>query len=190
MIECKGDDLQSGIWTRTHGGGACRRLVDVSAPDHRTPDPYLSGLLLAGRRVVVLGGGHVAQRRLIRLVEAGADVEVVAPEVTPAIALRADRGEITWSRRRYVIGDLAAAWYVVVATDDAACNRAASVEAEQDRIFCVRADRADQATAWTPATGHLDGVQVGGLSGGDPRRSRQVRDLLIGRLRRLRRLAA
>lgn len=155
-----------------------------------SPDPYLSGLLLAGRRVVVLGGGHVAQRRLIRLVEAGADVELIAPEVTPAIALRARRGEIIWSRRCYAIGDLADSWYVVVATDDETCNRAASVEAEQDRIFCVRADRADQATAWTPAIGQLDGVQVGVLSGGDPRRSKQVRDLLVGRLRRLRGLAA
>ena len=47
--------------------------------------PYLVGLGLTGRRVVVVGGGTVAQRRLPALLAAGADVEVVAPEVTPAV---------------------------------------------------------------------------------------------------------
>ncbi|GAA2101547.1 hypothetical protein GCM10009841_17360 [Microlunatus panaciterrae] len=155
-----------------------------------TAEPYLSGLQLAGRRVVVLGGGSVAQRRLPRLLEAGADIRLVSPAVTPAIAELARTRQIVWHRRRYAIGDLAEAWYVLVATDDETSNRAASVEAEANRTFCVRADRADQATAWTPATGQVDGVQVGVLAGGDPRRSRQVRDLLVDRLHRLRRLAA
>ena len=49
------------------------------------PEPYLAGLDLAGRRVVVVGGGSVAQRRLAGLLAAGAVVEVIAPEVTPAV---------------------------------------------------------------------------------------------------------
>ena len=152
--------------------------------------PYLTGLRLTGRRVVVVGGGAVATRRLPRLLEAGARVEVVAPWVTPVIAHAAAAGELSWLRRRYGRGDLVGAWYVLAATDDAHANRAVSTEAEELRVFCVRADRAEEATAWTPATGEVDGVQVAVLAGRRPREAARVRDLLVGVLARLRRRAA
>ena len=151
---------------------------------------YLSGLRLAGRRVVVLGAGRVAERRVPALLAAGAVVTLVAPEARPALAELADRGALAWERRTYRIGDLAGAWYVLVATDDGVANRAASVEAEQQRTFCVRADQAAEATAWTPATAEVDGVTVGVVSGGNPRRSAQLRDLLVDVLRRMRSRAA
>ncbi len=62
--------------------------------DHTDAPPYPVGLRLAGRRVVVVGGGHVAQRRVPALIGAGADVLLVSPEVTPALEGLA--GEITW----------------------------------------------------------------------------------------------
>ena len=79
---------------------------------------YPSGLRLAGRRVVVVGGGHVAQRRVPGLIAVGARVRVVAPEVTPAIEGLAGAGEIDWARRRFEEADLDGAWYAVAATDD------------------------------------------------------------------------
>ena len=51
--------------------------------------------------------------------------------------------------------------------------------AEARHTFCVRADRADQGSAWTPATATIDGLSVAVLAGGDPRRSRAVRDQLV-----------
>ncbi|GAA1849124.1 bifunctional precorrin-2 dehydrogenase/sirohydrochlorin ferrochelatase [Microlunatus capsulatus] len=152
--------------------------------------PYLTGLRLTGRRVVVVGGGQVASRRLPRLVEAGARVCVVAPTVSPALARAAEAGELTWWPRTFRTGDLEGAWYVLAATDDAEANRAVSAEAERLRVFCVRADRAEEATAWTPATGEVDGVQVAVLAGRRPREAARVRDLLVGVLDRLRRRAA
>jgi uroporphyrin-III C-methyltransferase/precorrin-2 dehydrogenase/sirohydrochlorin ferrochelatase len=157
--------------------------------DGRVSAAYLSGLRLAGRRVVVLGAGRVAERRVPGLLAAGALVTLVAPHARPALAELADRGELLWERRPYRIGDLAGAWYVLVATDDGVANRAASVEAEQQRTFCVRADQAAEATAWTPATTEVDGVLIGVLTG-SPRRSAQLRDLMAGVVRRLRRRAA
>jgi uroporphyrin-III C-methyltransferase/precorrin-2 dehydrogenase/sirohydrochlorin ferrochelatase len=144
---------------------------------------YLAGLDLTGRRVVVVGGGTVAQRRLPRLVAAGARVEVISPDVTPAVQAMADAGEITWHARRYADGDLAGAWYAVTCTPDAAVNEQVAAEAERNRVFCVRSDAGALGSAVTPAVGEHDGLLVGVLAGGQPRRSAVVRDGLLDELR-------
>ena len=149
-----------------------------------TADPhYLTGLDLADRRVVVVGGGTVAQRRLPRLVSAGALVEVISPHVTPAVQGMADAGEITWHARAYADGDLDGAWYAVACTNDADVNAAVGEEALRRRVFCVRSDAGTRGTAVTPATGEHDGLLVGVLAGGQPRRSAAVRDGLLDALR-------
>jgi uroporphyrin-III C-methyltransferase / precorrin-2 dehydrogenase / sirohydrochlorin ferrochelatase len=144
---------------------------------------YLAGLSLAGRRVVVVGAGTVAQRRLPRLVTAGAAVEVVAPSATPAVQAMADNGEIVWHQRPYADGDLADAWYVVSCASDTAVNAAVSAEAERLRVFCVRADAGTEGSAVTPAVGDHDGLLVGVLAGGEYRRSGAVRDEILDALR-------
>lgn len=148
---------------------------------------YPVGLRLTGRRVVVLGGGQVAQRRLPALIAAGADVHLVSPGATPSVEAMADAGEIAWTRRPYEEGDLADAWYALIATTDEDANTAASAEAERHRVWCVRADDADRATAWTPATGHSEGVTVAVLTtnakGRDPRHTAAIRDAVVEGLR-------
>ncbi|WBB60411.1 uroporphyrinogen-III C-methyltransferase [Streptomyces sp. WMMC500] len=156
-------------------------------PARLAPGPdafaYPVGLRLAGRRVVVLGGGQVAQRRLPALIAAGARVTLVSPSVTPSVQAMADVGELTWEQRPYADGDLEGAWYAVVATRDPEANAAASAEAERRRVWCVRSDDASAATAWTPATGRSEGVTVAVLTGSDPRRSAAVRDAVVEGLR-------
>ncbi|WP_328581439.1 uroporphyrinogen-III C-methyltransferase [Streptomyces sp. NBC_00370] len=151
--------------------------------EHATHPAYPVGLRLAGRRVVVIGGGQVAQRRLPALIAAGADVVLVSPSATPSVEAMAEAGEIRWERRRYAEGDLADTWYALVASSDPAANRTASAEAERTRTWCVRSDDADAATAWTPATGRSEGVTVAVLTGHDPRRSAAVRDAVVEGLR-------
>ena len=143
--------------------------------------PYPSGLRLAGRRVVVVGGGNVAQRRVPVLIASGADVVVVSPHVTPAIEGLAS--EITIELREFVESDVEAAWYVIAATDDAEVNERVSAAAEQRRIFCVRSDDASHASAWTPATGRHNGVTVAVLGNREPRKSAAIRDEILLALR-------
>lgn len=146
---------------------------------------YPVGLRLTGRRVVVVGGGQVAQRRLPALIAAGADVTLVSPSATPSVEAMADAGEIRWERRRFQDGDLADAWYALVATADTEANTRISAEAERSRVWCVRSDDATAATAWTPATGRSEGVTVAVLTTDtpDPRRSAAIRDAIVEGLR-------
>ncbi|GHJ38834.1 uroporphyrinogen-III C-methyltransferase [Streptomyces sp. TS71-3] len=153
-------------------------------PEHPA---YPVGLRLSGRRTVVLGGGQVAQRRLPALLGAGADVVLVSPSATASVEAMAERGELRWERRRYAEGDLAGAWYALIATSDPVANAAASAEGERERVWCVRADDAEAATALTPATGRGAGVAVAVLSATmhdrDPRRTAAVRDAIVEALR-------
>ncbi len=136
---------------------------------------YLVGLDLRGRRVVVVGGGSVAQRRLGLLVASGADVHVVARAATPAVESMATKGRLSLDVRDYRDGDLEDAWYAMACTDEPETNAAIVAEAERRRIFCVRADSAREGSAVTPATARYDGLSVGVLAGGDHRRSAAVR---------------
>ncbi len=144
---------------------------------------YPSGLRLAGRRVVVVGGGNVAQRRVPQLIAVGADVHLVSPEVTPAIEGLVGSGEITWHERPFQDADLEGAWYVIAVTDDPAVNDRISELAEQQRVFCVRSDDATRGSAWTPAVGRHAGVTVAVLGNREPRRSVALRDEILVALR-------
>jgi uroporphyrin-III C-methyltransferase/precorrin-2 dehydrogenase/sirohydrochlorin ferrochelatase len=145
------------------------------------PTPYLSGLILTERKVVVVGGGHVAQRRVPTLIAAGAQVTVVSPEVTPSLEGMA--AEVTLVAREFVESDLDGAWYVVAATDDPETNERISVAAEARRIFCVRSDDATRGSAWTPATGRHGSVTVGVVGNREPKKSAALRDDILNALR-------
>ncbi|MDQ6850378.1 MAG: uroporphyrinogen-III C-methyltransferase [Actinomycetota bacterium] len=129
---------------------------------------------VAGRRVLVVGGGTVATRRVAALLDAGAAVTVVAPEVAPALL----ELEVTVSRRPFSIGDLVGSWLVLACTDDPAVNALVADEAERLRIFCVRADAAGGGTARTPAVLRRDGLTVAVNGGDDPRRATALRDAI------------
>ncbi|OBF22826.1 uroporphyrinogen-III C-methyltransferase [Mycobacterium kubicae] len=140
-----------------------------------TENPYLVGLRLTGKKVVVVGGGSVAQRRLPRLIASGADVHVISRSATPAVEAME---QITLSLREYQDGDLDGAWYAIAATDDPEVNAAIVAEADRRQIFCVRADIAVEGTAVTPASFTYAGLTVGVLAGGEHRRSAAIRSAI------------
>jgi uroporphyrin-III C-methyltransferase/precorrin-2 dehydrogenase/sirohydrochlorin ferrochelatase len=153
----------------------------ASMPSEAVPAPYLAGLVLHDRRVVVVGGGQVAQRRVPSLIAAGADVVVVSPRVTPA--LEGMSREVEIRLREFRDEDLEGAWYVVAATDDAEVNSRVVEVATAQQTFCVRSDDASSATAWTPAVGRHGSVNVGVLGNREPRRSAALRDEIVTALR-------
>ncbi|MGZ4510068.1 MAG: uroporphyrinogen-III C-methyltransferase [Mycobacterium sp.] len=140
-----------------------------------TENAYLAGLRLTGKKVVVVGGGTVAQRRLPLLIASGADVHVISRSATRSVEAMSG---ITLSLREYRDGDLDGAWYAIAATDDPEVNAAVVAEAERRHLFCVRADVAVEGTAVTPASFSYEGLSVGVLAGGEHRRSAAIRSAI------------
>lgn len=85
---------------------------------------------LEGRKAVVIGGGPVAERKVEKLVEAGAKVLLVSPQVTAELEGLARREVIRWESREYREGDLEGAFLAIAATDSTRVNRAVHREAE------------------------------------------------------------
>jgi uroporphyrin-III C-methyltransferase/precorrin-2 dehydrogenase/sirohydrochlorin ferrochelatase len=90
---------------------------------------------LRGRPAVVVGGGAVAETKVGPLVDAGARVTVVAPALTPGLALRVREAGLTHLPREYAAGDVAGAYLVIAATDDPEVNHAVHAEAEARGIL-------------------------------------------------------
>ena len=133
--------------------------------------PYPLALDLAGRRVVVVGGGRVALRRAAAMLAAGALVRVIAPDVTAELAgldVRPASGA-TGTATSPARGSPTPPPTTLTST------RAVAAEAERRRIWCVRADDADASPAWTPAATRHGDVTVAVTAGGDPRRAQRLR---------------
>src|SRR5262249_56268734 len=100
-------------------------------------------LNLAGRRVTLVGGGSVAVAKLGQLLEARADVRVIAPEIRAEI----ERAGVPFERRRFEAGDLNEAWLAVAAAT-ADVNRQVAEAAEVRRIFVNAVDDPAHASAF------------------------------------------
>ena len=112
-------------------------------------------LTLAGRRVVVVGGGPVAASKLQALLAASADVTVVAPEVCPAIEAAA----VTILRRPFLAADLDGAWFVVAAAPPEV-NREVAQAAAARRLFVNAVDDPAHATAYLGGVVRRGGVTL------------------------------
>ena len=112
-------------------------------------------LKLAGRRVVVVGGGRVAASKIRALLDAGADVTVVAPEIAPGI-LQAD---VACVRRPFEAQDLAGAWLVVAAAPPAV-NRQVAEAAGERRLFVNAVDDPPNASLYLGGVVRRSGLTV------------------------------
>ena len=129
---------------------------------------------LHSRRVLVVGAGAIAARRVRTAIEAGAWVDVVAPEVGPEIAALG----LPVARRPFEAADVDGAWLVFACADRADVNAAVAAVASAHRVFCVRADDATGGSARSSAVIRRDGVTVAVNGGDDPGRAVALRDAI------------
>jgi uroporphyrin-III C-methyltransferase/precorrin-2 dehydrogenase/sirohydrochlorin ferrochelatase len=131
------------------------------------------------RRVLVVGGGEVALRKIEGLLAEGARLTVVAPDVVPAIEELAGRGAFELRRRPYASGDAAGFTLVFAATDDRTVNERVHTEARDLGIWVNVADVPDLCTFHLPARVHRGALQLAVASdGGAPFVVRRLRQML------------
>lgn len=109
---------------------------------------YPVNLVLAGRSVLVVGGGQIAAQKVAELVRCGAVVTVVAPDIVDELA--ADE-RVTCERRPYRRGEAAEHRFVVTATDDPAVNQAVFDDGEAARVWVNAADDPKRCSVTLPA---------------------------------------
>jgi len=106
--------------------------------------PGLAGLpvnlLVRGRRVVVVGGGRIAARKIGPLLELGAHVEVISPNAGPEVRGWADAGRLVLRERAFAPSDVTGAMLVFTATDDPTVNAAVFAAGDAAGIFVNSAD--------------------------------------------------
>ena len=134
---------------------------------------------LLDRPCMVVGGGHVACRKVHSLVNAGARVTVVAPEADTEIRNLAAEGRITWNDRPYKPGDLSGAFLVFGATDDMDVNEAVAAEARQAGIPVNIVDVPGLCDVIIPAVVNRGDFQIAISTGGAaPALARTIRKQL------------
>jgi precorrin-2 dehydrogenase/sirohydrochlorin ferrochelatase len=112
-------------------------------------------------RVLCVGGGDVAAGKVSGLMQGGAHIRVVAPDVVPVLQAAAGAGDLQWIRRRYQRGDLGDAHLVIAGTSDADVNASVAADADAAGRLCVRVDHAAGGTAALMGVVHRDPVVLG-----------------------------
>jgi len=129
------------------------------------------------RPCVVVGGGQIAERKAIALFDAGADLAVISPSLTPVLAELARKGKITHHRKTFAEQDLAEAYLVIAATNDPAVNEAVARECRKRGILVNAATSPDEGSFVVPSVVERGDLLIAISTCGDsPALARKVRE--------------
>lgn len=137
---------------------------------------------VAGRPCLVVGGGAVAGRKAGVLLQSGARVTVVSPDVKQPLARWARQRRVRWVRRRFRPSDLAGTFLVVAATDDQVVNRQVFQAAQRRQSLVNVVDQPARCTFLVPSVLRCGPVAIGiSTSGVSPALSKWLRRDLTAR---------
>ena len=129
--------------------------------------------------VLLVGGGHVADEKLGKLVDHGADVTIVAPELIDPVRAYVDAGRAKWEPREFRAGDTEGYFLVMVATDNGAVNRTVADEARERQILVNAADDAANCDFILPSLVRRGEIALAASTGGSsPAMARWLRERL------------
>ncbi len=136
-------------------------------------------LNLEGRRCVVIGGGKIAEGKVLKLIDSGAKITVISPDATPAIGDAANRGDIEFHLRKYQAGDLQGAFLAIAATNDRVVNQEIFEEAENLGVLLNAVDDPPRCSFIAPSIVERGPVTLAISTGGaSPALARKLRETL------------
>jgi siroheme synthase-like protein len=159
------------------------RPCDVTQPARPGLVGYPVNLLLRGKRVVVVGAGKIAARKIEALLAVGAEVQVVASELGHEVRAWRDEGRVAAEERAFVPDDLEGAWLAFTATDDPSVNHKVHDAGEERRVFVNSADDPENCSfTLMSVVRQRDLVVAIGTGGRSPALAAYLKDRLTARL--------
>jgi precorrin-2 dehydrogenase / sirohydrochlorin ferrochelatase len=133
-------------------------------------------LKLEGRKVLIVGGGAVAEQKIEGVLRSATDVTVIAPEVTPRIRQWAEEGRLIHIPQEFRAGMACGYFLVIAATDSPAVNHAVYAEARADGALCNAVDDIPYCDFYAPALVSRGEFQIAISTGGNsPALAQRVR---------------
>jgi len=143
---------------------------------------YPINLDIQNRNCLVVGGGGVGTRKVITLLNCGANVTVVSPELSEQLRKLEGSAGLILQHRTYQFGDLEGMFLVIGATDDETLNRQISRDAEQRNMLCNIADRPAICNFILPSIVQRDDLVITiSTSGRSPALAKKLRKALEAR---------
>jgi len=136
-------------------------------------------LNVRSRKCTVVGGGPVALRKVLALLEHGAVVKVISLEFCPEMVNLSEKGKITAINREYQEGDLKDSFVAIIATDNGKNNRQIATEARDNAILVNVVDDADYSDFISPSHLRRGNISIAiSTSGESPALARKLRTRL------------
>ena len=140
---------------------------------------YPAFLKLEGKKCVVIGGGKVAERKILFLLETKANIVLISPEATQTLAKLAEEGWITWIKDTFKPSYLDGAWLVFACTNKRDVQKEVFRACEERRIFCNVVDQPDISSFIVPSIIRRGALTLAiSTSGASPAVSRRLRERL------------
>lgn len=134
---------------------------------------------ISDKKIVMIGGGMIAERRVKALLYFAENITVIAPEITAEIQKLADDGRIVWKKMRYVKEVLDGADFVLAVTDDADCNEQIVLDCQKQGIMVNTSHKKELCDFYFPGTVIDDDIVVGiSSSGQDHTKVKTMRELI------------
>ena len=136
-------------------------------------------LNLTGRRCVIIGGGQIATGKISKLLDSGANIVVISPDVTEEIQNLSANGFTELYLRKYQVGDIDGAFLVIAATNDRAVNQQIFEDAEKSGVLLNAVDDMPHCSFIAPSVVERGSVTVAISTGGaSPALARKLRETL------------
>ncbi|SHJ66935.1 precorrin-2 dehydrogenase/sirohydrochlorin ferrochelatase family protein [Desulfofundulus thermosubterraneus] len=143
------------------------------------PKTYPVSLILSRRPCLVVGGGSVAERKVLSLLACGAKVKVVSPTLTQTLREVAEKGEISYRQGEYETADLDGIFLVIAATDRDEVNHRVAVEAMARNMLVNVVDDPPHGNFYVPAVVRRGSLQIAvSTDGKSPLLARKIKEEL------------
>lgn len=124
-------------------------------------------LKLEGRKVLIVGGGAVAEQKIEGVLRSATDVTVIAPEVTPRVSQWVRQGRLKQVASHFQLGMAKGYFLVIAATDSPAVNHVVYAEARADGALCNAVDDTPYCDFYAPALISRGDFQIAVSTGGN-----------------------